>query len=432
VIGIIAKLRTVLPKGKFMRAMIVLAGGTALGQGLVLLTSPLLTRIYSPEDFGVVAVYGSILFIATGVTSLRYEITIPLPESDEAAANLLLLSLAIVLGMSLASILGVWLMGEQIIMWTNADALQPYLWLLPLGILGGGIYQVFNFWAVRKKAFVSIAGTKLNQSLGLVITQVGLGLLRIGPLGLLLGQIVGQAAGWTTLATRAWREDKTIFKTIKLTGVRQVAGRYRRFSILSSASVLLNNTSSNLPVLLLAAFFGPQVAGFFELSRRIINLPLTLIGQAVSQVYYGEAAELARTDLRGLKKLYINTAFRMLLIGSLPALALIIAGPLMFEFVFGSDWREAGVYAQILAISFVAKFAVSSISNLAVLERQGLALFWNMLFVILVSASLWGTHLLDLTILQMLLLLTLGTIIAYVLMFWINIYAINVRLREQL
>jgi hypothetical protein len=129
------------------------------------------------------------------VASLRYELAIPLPDDDETAANLLVLSLAIVSGMSLLVGLAVRLFGDHVARWINAPALGPYLLFLPLSFLGAGVYQALNYWAVRKHAFSQIVQTKLGQSVGMVLTQIGLGLSGMDPVGLLLGDAVGRGAG---------------------------------------------------------------------------------------------------------------------------------------------------------------------------------------------------------------------------------------------
>ena len=96
-------LKKILPKNRFARSVSFLAGGTAAGQAITVLAAPLLTRLYSPEDFGLLAVYTSLLMTIGVIASLRYQLAIPLPKSDEEAAHVVVLSLFIVLGISLAS-----------------------------------------------------------------------------------------------------------------------------------------------------------------------------------------------------------------------------------------------------------------------------------------------------------------------------------------
>ena len=199
----------ILPGHGFARSITVLAGGAALGQGVALLASPILTRLYSPEDYGVLGVYAAILGMITVVASLRYEYALPLPEDDATAANVLAVCLLLLCGtVALASIL-VLCWGREIVRWVDAPALERYLWLLPLGMLGAGAYQILNYWTVRKRNFSRLAGTRITRGAGRAVIQIGMGLTHVGPLGLVLGQIAGETAGTASLARAAWRGEES-------------------------------------------------------------------------------------------------------------------------------------------------------------------------------------------------------------------------------
>ena len=373
-----ALLDRVLPRGRFARSVAILAGGTALGQAPVLLASPVLTRLYSPEDFGVLAVYVSILSTLVVVASLRYEMAIPLPESEETAANLLVLSLATVVGMSLLFSVGIWLLQDQIVGWINTPTLRPYLWLLPLGLLGAGAYRVLNYWAVRREAFTHVARTKLSQGLAMMLTQVGLGFLKLGPVGLLLGDVVGRSAGCGTLASLTLRRDRATIKQTSLKEMRLASIRYRKFPLLASGSSLLNSAGLQLPAILLAAFYGTQVAGWFALGQRVLGIPIALIGWSVAQVYMGEVSRLARDNPTALRQLFMKTAQKLLLVGVGPTVLLMFSGPQLFMLVFGEAWREAGVYLQLLGLMFLIQFVAFPLSQtLVLLERQDLQVAWD-------------------------------------------------------
>jgi O-antigen/teichoic acid export membrane protein len=388
------RLLRILPRGKFARSVAVMTAGTALGQGLVLASAPLLTRLYTPADFGMLAVYGSIVSLVAVVGALRYELAIALPEDDESAANLLLLALILVMVTSLLAGLGVWLLADQLVRLVNTAALKPYLWLVPLGVLGAGIYEALTFWAVRKKAFTTIARTRLTQGAGQVLTQIILGLLKLGPVGLLLGQALGKAGGSGTLATLAWKHDRESIKRISASGMYRAALRYRRFPMLSSSTAVLNYSGLYLPPILLAAFYGPQVAGWFLLGQRVIGLPTMVVGKSVSDVYMGEAAQLVRTDPHALERLFTKTAKRLTLMGAPPLLVLGLVAPWVFALVFGEGWREAGVYAQLMAVAFLAQFVTTPLeATFAVTERQDLGLARHTIRLVLVVGSLSLAHL---------------------------------------
>lgn len=415
----------ILHSSGFARDVAVLAGSTGMIQGVAVLASPILTRLYAPDDFGVFTVYIAILSTLSVVVSLRYQLAIPLPKDDDTAANLLVLSLLIVPAVSLLAGVGVFSLSDQIVRWTNTPAVKPYLWLLPLNLLGAGGYQVFNYWAVRKKDFDRIARTKLIQSLGKILTQVSLGLVKLGPLGLLLGDVVGRVSGSGTLAVMAYNQSREALGQVNIAGVRQVAYRYRRFPLLSTESALLNRAGLDLPPLLLAAFYGPQVVGWFGLGLRMIKLPMTLVGRSVAQVYIGEASQLAQEDPGALHRLFLKTARRLLLVGGIPIALLGLSSPWLFALVFGEVWREAGAYVQLLTVMFIAEFVVVPVSStLNVLERQDLQLAWDVGRLVLVVGVLWLANTLGWSSVQAIGAYSGSMLIAYLGLFGLSNYAL--------
>ena len=362
--------RASLPGGRFARSVTLLAGGTALGQAVTVLASPILTRLYKPEDFGILAVYSSILGILSVIASWRYELAIPLPEQDEDAVNLVVLSLGIVVLMSLIVGLGAWLLGRYVVLWLNAPGLQPYLWLLPIGILLVGSYQVFNYWAVRRQAFGVIARTKLHQGLGAVLTQIACGFLKSEQMGLIVGQIVGQSAGGITLAL-LFRNQK--FTNLHISSVRCVAKRYARFPKLSILPAFVNAVGLQLPIVALNAFYGSAVTGWFALTQKILGVPLSIISHSTSQVLLGHAASHRRLRYE-MEPLFWKTIRQQSLLG-LPLALLIPLAPLLFPIIFGYTWRESGIYAAVWLPSLIANFIASPTGGfLDILERQDLFL----------------------------------------------------------
>jgi O-antigen/teichoic acid export membrane protein len=271
----------------------------------------------------------------------------------------------------------VWLMGARVSVWLGVPALAPYLWLLPVGLLGVGCYQALSYWAIRRQAFRRLARTRITQGVAQVAIQLAWGLAAGGPAGLLAGSVAGQAAGVTTLASDL-RHDRTAFRSLNLRTLRWVMRRYRRFPLLATAAALLNASARQLPALLLATMYGTQVAGLYALGQRVIRMPMQVVGSAVAQVYTGEAARLARQNRSGLRRLVLRLTARMLLIGGLPLGLIALGGPRLFEVGFGPDWGEAGYYVQILALAYLGQFVVAPIAQtLQILERQDIHLIWN-------------------------------------------------------
>ncbi len=364
-----------LPKSRFVRDVALLAGGTALGQGVVVLTSPILTRLYTPEDFGILAVYTSILGIVTVVASLRYELAIPLPEDDETAATLLTLSLAIVLGMSLLTGVGVWLLGDWIAMWSNAPALRSYIWLLPLGLLGAGVYQALNYWTTRAKRFSLLGYTQALQALGQVGVQTFSGVPGLGAFGLLVGFVAGRFLGVGFLL-RQVRLPRGATRPVAWV---QVARRYKNFPLYTAWASLVNVVGTQAPPILFARYFSVDTAGFFSLTMRILSLPASLVGQAVGQVFYPIVAERANDP--EVSRVLVERTATVLLVVSFPVFALVgLLGPELFALVFGEAWAVAGRYAQFLAPWLLLSFVSSPLSMFVLAKEKQRQAFWVTLY----------------------------------------------------
>jgi O-antigen/teichoic acid export membrane protein len=423
------KLKTFLPKNSFVRSVLVLAGGTALGQLITLLASPFITRLYTAEDFGLLAVFTSLLGIFLVVASWRYEFAVPLPEDDKDAAALLVLSLVIVMVMSLVTLAVVLLFPDALANLLGSPQLAPYLWLLPLSLVAAGTYQVISYWSIRQKHFKQLSVTKLTQSLWLVAVQLGLGFLGLRPLGLFVGDLVGRFGGSGSLARLAWKQSKDTFKLVRVADLRSVAYRYRKFPLLSSGSSLLNAAGLQLPAILFASLFGPQIAGWFALSQRLVAIPSVLIGRSVLQVYMNEAARLANTDAAGLKKLFLQTTTKLLQISIAPCLLMVAFGGLAFSLVFGKEWFEAGRYLQVLSIMFLAQFVTFPISQtLIILEKQGWQLAWDTLRFVLVVVSIAVPYAMGVNPFWSVVSYSAAMLVAYVVLFQLSLFAVNKRI----
>jgi len=361
------RIKRLLPKNRFARSVSVLVGGTAAGQIIVVAASPILTRLYSPEDFGLLAVYAGLLGILGVIASLRYQLAIPLPESDEEAASVAALSLLVVLGMTAVSALIVGLWGTPITTALNTPALEPYLWLLPLGLLLTGTYQVFSYWAIRTRAFTAIARTKLTQAISSVGIQFGA--YTLGPLALLLGQVTGQAAGTFSLGLLAVRRKWAAFRQVRFADIRWAAARYRRFPIYSSWGGFFNKAGTELPAILFAALFSPAAAGIYILAHRVLAMPMRLLGTAIADVFFSSASEAYRKGQ--LAPLVSGIHSKLAHIAMPPAFILLVAGPDLFAVVFGADWRQAGQFAQWMAPWLYLAFVSAPLSQLvSVMEKQ--------------------------------------------------------------
>lgn len=384
-----ALINRLLPRASFARNVGVLAGGTAAAQAIGVLALPVITRLYTPGDFSVLAVYASILGIVAGVACLRLDISIPLPERDEDAANLLAVALLCSTAMALLAALSIWCFPEYIVNAAGQPGLRPFLWMIPLGIWLASAYSAVQFWATRKKRFTAIARTRVGQTTGSTVTQLAGGLLNaLGPFGLLLGQLISSGGGVFGLGRTAWREDKPALRATTWVDMRRVFRSYDRFAKYSTFEALANNGAVQLPVIMISAVaLGPE-AGYLFLAMRAMAIPIGLIGGAVSQVYLSRAPEEYRAGQLG--PFTLKAVAGLMRTGVGPLLFAGIVSPVAFPIVFGADWQRAGEMVAWMTPWFILQLISSPVSmSLHVTDNQRAALELQLFGFILRVGCTW-------------------------------------------
>lgn len=360
-------------KGRsFLKSVMLVAGGTAAAQIIMFTISPVLSRLFSPEDFGIVSVYTAILFTITPFCTLKFELAIPLEEDEIGAFHLLFISMMSVLITAAITFLVFFFAGNSLLALFNAESLSPNFWLISIGVISTGSYSVLFRWAQREKNYSGISKTKVRQGLGKAITQICLGLLKTNSFGLVFGEIIGQSMGIGMLAKPLLRKRRYLKRSLSIKKTRKLIIRYKKFPLISTWSDLLNAASIQIPIIMLSTFFGTQATGFFAFAQRIVFVPISLIATSIAQVYFSEGAELSKSDSRGLLKLTSNISKKLLLLGIFIALFLVFFAPSLFEVIFGKIWKQAGVYCQILSIVLLSRLLVEPILPIfTILEKQG-------------------------------------------------------------
>lgn len=420
-----------LPKDELKRNITVLAGSAAFAQTLSVLVMPILTRLYDPADFGVVALFGSVVALLLVVATLRYEWAIPNPIRDEDAINLLMVCFLIICLVAIISVLIMIAFFGKLENFPNLSAVRPYLWLVPLYILGGASYQTLNAWAIRKKNFTSIAKTRFSQSITGSIINIGLGFLKSGPIGLLLGGLASQTAGIGTLASLLWKNDRKVLTGIRKRNIVFFFKHYLKFATLSTGASIANTASLQMTTILLTAYFEVAVVGWYYLAQRIIGIPTGLISQATAQTFWAEAARMIQSDPKGLRKLFLKFSRKLTLLSLLVAL-LGISCPFVFGFIFGSaKWNMAGFYALYLTPMFMSQFIFGTLSHLAVHELQHWQLIWDICRLLLIVLCFWMAHRLGWTAGVSILIYSIMMSGMYFILYIMNLNALQIKIKAR-
>ncbi|MDI2587664.1 oligosaccharide flippase family protein [Psychrobacillus sp. NEAU-3TGS] len=270
----------------FLKSILTLLTGTTIAQAIPIAISPILTRIYTPEDFGLLALYLSIFSIFVVSITARYELAIMLPKEDKEAVNLVVLSIIIATGISIVILLIVILWGSNIASMLGNDDIYPWLYFMPLSLFLSGLYQAFNYWSNRKQQYQRLAVNRVAQSTTNASINLAVGSEKEGAIGLIAGNIISQFIATASLVLRSIKKDKLKISSVSKKEMIYLAKRYDQFPKVSVWSGLLNTVSVQLPVFIISAFFSSTIVGFYSLSNRVLNMPMSILGNAVGQVFF--------------------------------------------------------------------------------------------------------------------------------------------------
>lgn len=380
-------LKNLLPKSAYIRNILTLMTGTSLSQAILISISPILTRIYTPEDFGVFAVYGSIVGIIGVIACGRFELAIMIPPKDEDAKGILFLSISISVVLSIVLLLIAFLLNDHITRWLNEPLISPWLYFVPLSVLLLGTYNSLNYWFNREKRFKDMAFNRLAQTSTNAAVNLSVGALTSGPSGLIGGQISGQAFGALFYIFKFLKIDS--YRKMERTSMKEVLKTYSDFPKKGSISIIFNLLANQLPVLFIGALYGGVILGFYALVMRILNTPLWVIGKAVSQVFYQTSSQNVK-DGKSNNSLFVGTSARLLGVIVLPMIILFFWGGDIFSFVFGAEWREAGELAKLFVFYYLVRFIFSAQSTLLIVRRKlGMEAVFNIVLFAVQMGSLY-------------------------------------------
>lgn len=409
-----------------MRSVTLIAAGTALGQLIGFAAAPLITRLYTPEQFGVLGAFASLLGMTGIVATLRFEVGIPIAKNDQQAAEVGLMALLSTAGVALiATAIGFGLSGV-IATRLGQPQLVHYIWLLPVAILIVGSIQTLNYWAIRKRDFTRISRMKFSQGIGTAAMQIGLGWMGLGSLGLLLGDTFGRAIGGTSVVTDFLRKDAQRLQPIGFTQLQLRLLEFWRFPVFSGSSAFINAAGLQLPTLLLATLYGAHIAGFYTLAWRMVGGVQSLIEQSISQVYIAQLAEHKHASKQERLKLFTGLAKRLAGVSLLILMPLFFLAPQLFEWGFGAQWKSAGLFVQALIPMWLTSFIVVPMSQtLNVLQRQDLQLGWDIARLLTTLGVFSLPNYLHLEVTSTLLIYSLTQAFLYCLLFGLSMYVVK-------
>lgn len=410
-------------KSELLRSVSVLITGTVIAQLISILLQPLLRRLFLPETFGTFSVYLSVVGIIAVIASLKYDDAIVLPKTDKESANVLFLSLFSNFVINLFLFLVILILGKRIIVFLNIPSSFPIsiLYLVPLSVFLFNTYQCFNYWLIRKKKYYSVSLNKLIRRGSEGIFQIIFALLKNAK-GLIFSDIIGQSANVVTTIIQGFKNGFNCHY-ISVNKLRYVFKKYSDFPKYNLIPVLMSTCSFFLPPIFINKFYSSENAGYFDLSKLVLSIPLALIASSISNVLLQRVADKFNKEksfLEDIKQLLVI----VIMICAVEFVVIFFFGTGLFKVAFGATWGTSAEIAKIMVWSFMLNFFVSSFSCIFISMRRIKTYgIWLLIYFIAIISLLMFRNLDFLSFLKVYVLIEVVCYItAIIMMFWMVFY----------
>jgi O-antigen/teichoic acid export membrane protein len=383
------KLFRLRPRSEFGRHVFTMMSGATIGQVIPLIVAPLLTRLYTPEQFGVYAVFLGLASVLSMVATGRYEFAIVLPKDDADAMHIAVLALLITCAVSTVTLIAITIFIAPIAQLLGHPEQVGWLYLVPLMVLLLGCCQVLNFSANRHARYRAMALSAVAQQGITAGSIIALGVVPAATHGLVLGRLAGQFAGCFALLPRFLREDWARRPPLTCSRLAACASRFRQFPMFNVPYSLIGTFSKEFLVIALSSFKYLEAAGFYGLTRIIMYAPIGFISSSLGQVFFKEASLSMGTPRFEQLTLRLMNGFAAF---CAPAFAfLVFWAPDVFAALFGERWRMSGVYAALLApVGLLSLFTTWPERVFAVAQRQQVSLLVQVASDSASIALVWG------------------------------------------
>lgn len=391
---------------------------------LPLFLVPIFSRVFLPEDYGQVALLIATSTLVASIASLRFELAIVLPKSDDEAMQVVKLST--MLSLSVILLLSIICYGMYYLKISN----EPILLIaIPCATLIASFTNVARNWAVRKKHFGLIAKAGIVGLIMGTLTKFYWGFESFNHDGLIYSSLIGSSATMLLLTAKV----ATSFNRVSLVknNLKTVAIRYSQFLKFNVPQTLLDSLNTHGVIYLISAFYGTQMLGQYSMAEKFLKIPARFIGSAISPVYYQHATENYNQGLPFhpfTKKIIFTLTFI-----AIPAIMVtVFFGEIIFEFALGDQWALAGRVASIIIFWAMIRFISSPLSTITLVLKKNKELFYRSIaYNILLGTTLIFSDILNLGFVEMIIVITsISTVYFMYLVYWFWNLSYNVKLTD--
>jgi len=406
-------------RSEFSKNVLTLLSGVFIAQAVPFLLSPVLSRLYSPSDFGEYAIFNSFIGVLIIIATARFEFAIALPKEDENAFRLVKMILVLSVIISLMTFIIFLISKAFIVRVLNIKDGSKAFYLIPVSVLLISVFQSLTYYFNRKKYFRLQAVSKLSSTFGQSTFSLLFGFFGLGSLGLILSYIIGQVSGSVALASKVSNREFSSLKILEYDELKSLAKRYKKFPTLMTFGSLLNSISAQLPIFMITSLFSTEIVGAMSFAQTMVVVPTGLISLAFADVLRQRAVEeFSQTGT--CRPLLMRTIKKLFIIGIVPFLVLFFVAPILFSFLFGEQWILAGEFARIMTLMFFLRFVFMSVSGTVIIVTEKLEydIFWQIGYLLFTFFAIYAGNLFFSDIKKVLFLLTLVSSVFYLLSFF--------------
>ncbi len=354
---------------EFSKSVATLATGTIISQIIPILFSPIISRIYSPQDYALVAAYSSITVILTIIATGMYDSALMIDKEDSEAINTGSFAILITFLVTIISAIFFLLYGRSVTRWIGSDDLGFWIFLAPITILFHGFYQTLNVWNNRKGRYKRMASNRIIMTLITTSATLYFGYLGFAGKGLILSLIIGQAISFILLLIQTIRNDKEMFHFISWPLIWRSAKMHKHFPIYNMPQGFLDGLRESGLIWVISFFFGATALGYFSFAKNILMRPLQVIGNSVGNVFFQKASKVYH-ETNDIYKISKKTVIGLFLIGFPFAIVIFLWGESIFTIIWGQTWVEAGKFSKILIFWLLLNFIASPLGFVPIILKK--------------------------------------------------------------
>jgi O-antigen/teichoic acid export membrane protein len=412
-------LKKLIPKNQFAQNVIMLMAGTGLAQAIPIAIMPILTRLYTPEDFGLVALFVACSSILSTLATGRYELAITLQESDKEAANLMMLTIKLCGVVSLILTILIIMLNDQIAMKLGNSAIAPWLYLLPVSVFASGTFNAIHMWLNRCGFYKQMAMNRVENSGYNATINIGLGIINL-PGGQIWAITLGTLFAAFKSLKQLQKRNQQLLKEVNWESQKILARRYQNHPKHILPGQLIGAVAVEMPLLIISSSHSLAITGFFSLAYKLVVMPTALIASAIGDVYRQRIAR--EYQQKGeFKFVYLKTIGVTALFAFPSCILMYLFSPIVFSVVFGEDWLRAGEYAQILVVGVFFQMTFTPLDKGAVLVgATSYIFFWQLLRLFMFTIIYLASFYFKLSVYELLWCFVLINIFLYLVDGWVG------------